>query len=130
MMPLQVSRVATALRTRPSGSSPNTSAISLHSRPKPAAVRAPIRRGDSSGAGQKGPPPAIRPHKPRRGRPPRRPPPPGPYGTPSGRAGRGGGGGVGRLFRRVWEFGDQRKLGRGFARYRGLFVVGYRLIRD
>ena len=35
-MPLQVSRVAMARATRPCGSTPNTSAISLHNRPKPA----------------------------------------------------------------------------------------------
>ena len=47
------------LATRPSGSSPNTSAISLHSRPKPAAVRAPIRRVNSSEPSEKRPSASI-----------------------------------------------------------------------
>ncbi len=47
------------------------------------------------------------------------------------RFGRRVGDGVfGSFFRQFCEFVDQCKLGRGFARYRGLFVVGYRLLRD
>ena len=58
-MPLQVLPVATALATRPSGSSPNASAISLHRRPKPAAVCAPIRRVNSSDPSEKRPSASI-----------------------------------------------------------------------
>src|SRR2546426_11692006 len=59
-MPVQVSRVATALRTRPSGSCPNASAISRHGRPKPAAVRGPIRPVNSPGSSEKRPSASIR----------------------------------------------------------------------
>ena len=51
------------LGTRPSGSSPNASAISLQSRPKPAAVRAPIRRVNSSEPSEKRPSAIHLPHE-------------------------------------------------------------------
>ena len=65
-MPLQVSRVSTAFATRPSGSNPNTSVISLHNRPNPEAVRIPMMRVNSSDPNEKRPSASIR-HMKRKG---------------------------------------------------------------